>query len=179
MTDYSAFQRGPSNEQLSALSALVRALRDAEIEVERAEAALKQRAEVVKEISERQLPELMAAVGMKEFTTNDGLSVKIDRKYSAAPRVEDRDAAYNWLEEHGHGGMVKRSVEVGFGINQGEDAAALVGELRGKFADVRTGRKVEPATMSAWAKRMMEDGVAFPHELFNARTFDRAKVKTS
>lgn len=178
--DYSAFKRAaPTSEQLSALSALVRQMHDAETELAMAEEVAKQKAENLRQIAETQLPELMASVGMQEFTTTDGLKVKIERAYTAAPTVANRDQAYDWLEANGHGGLVKRSIEVGFGVEQQADAAQLAVELEGRFNNVNKGRKVEPSSMRAWAKRMIEDGVPFPKDLFGARVFDRAKIKAT
>lgn len=178
--DYSAFTRAaPTTDQLSQLSALVKQMHDAEIAAEEAEAELTKRKETVRQYAEVQIPELMASMGVAEITTSGGLKVKVRRSYSAAPLVENREAAYDWLEKNGHGGLVKRSIEVGFSVKEGEVAMELMGELQGRFENVKGGRKVEPASLRAWAKQQFETGVEFPRELFNARAFDKAEIKST
>lgn len=179
MNDYTAFKSAaPSSEKLSALSSLVSHMHDAETEVAAAEQALKDKRDVLRGIAETQIPELMASVGMAEFTTASGFKVKIKRTYTASPLVDHREQCWDWLEEHGHGGLVKRSVEVGFGMGQGDDAAQLVKDLEGKFNNVRSGRKVESASLRAWVKKRIEAGEPVPMDLFNARVFDKAVIKS-
>ena len=178
--DYSAFQRSaPTTEQLSQLTALILNMREAELELAKREEEQKLATERLRKVAEVDIPELMASVGLQRFTTSDGFEVRVKKHYSAAPKVADRDAAYDWLEQNGHGGLVKRTVEVGFGVGQSEDAARLVAELEGRFNNVAKARKVEPASLKAWAKRQIEDGIQFPRDLFGVRIFDRAEVKTS
>jgi hypothetical protein len=177
MTGYDKFKSAPTTDQLSQLSTLVRQMHDAELELAKAESELAIRKDALREVAEKQIPELMAQVGIKTFETSDGFVVSIKKTYTAAPTVAQRDEAYDWLEQHGHGGLVKRTVEVGFGVKQGAEAAALMDKLRKDFEDVRGERKVESATLRAWVRQRIESGDAFPRELFNARVFDRADVK--
>jgi hypothetical protein len=73
-----------------------------------------------------------------------------------------------WLDDHGHGGIIKRNITVGFNRDQEGDASVLQDELSDRFENVKADRKVEPSTLRAFIADQLEAGAAVPLDLFGA-----------
>jgi len=176
--DYSAvMDSAPRDKDIQILSELIHRQHEAEIEVTRAEDAFKQAKETLREYQERQIPEIMQRMGVRSFQTSDGLYVGISKFYRASPPVDQRNAAWDWLDKNGHSALIKRQVSVAFTRKQEEDARALVAELEAKFPNVKEERKVEAQTLKSWVKKMFEAGTSFPVDVFGAAELERAKIK--
>lgn len=181
LPDYSAFPAAPAPaDALATLSALIERAREEELAVEAAEAALKEAQAKHQRTVEQEIPAAFDACGMTSFTTRSGLTVTVeDQLQVKQPPVPQRAAAYAWLEQHGQGGLVKRSVEVAFGAGEteAERAAALVDLLGPQFPGaVREGQEVNSSSLKAYLARSLAAGDSPPLELFGARRFRAAKI---
>lgn len=166
-----------SSDQLGELSKLADELHDAEATVAQLEAKLASAKADVVRISEEEIPELMAEIGMDEFKTSTGLSIKLDRKVFAKIPKYRMGEAVDWLDEHGEGGMVKRNVVVGFNRDQEEAATELAASLSEQYpAGVSQDYSVHASTLKAWAKRKIEAGEEIPEDLFGIHTKQIAKI---
>lgn len=74
------------------------------------------------ELTDRDLPDMMAEVGITTFTLADGSKLEVKQTYGARIPVAHRDAAFAWLKEKGHDDIIKNLVSVPFG--RGEDSSA-------------------------------------------------------
>ena len=177
--DYSAFTIDETLDagKLASLSNLVDHQLDEEMEVARLEGLLKDTQERLRDVAERQIPDLMDEIGLDTITTSAGLKVSVKTTLRASVPVAQRDTAWDWLDAHGHGGMIKRSVQVAFNRDQESAADELVDGLRSKFPNVKTERKVEPSTLKAFIREQLEEGNEVPMELFGAFEQRRAKIE--
>lgn len=177
--DYSGFKTDETLDasKLASLSNLVDHQREEEMEVARFDGLLKDAKERLRDVAERQIPDLMDEIGVDTITTSQGLKVSVKTTLHASVPVVQRDAAWNWLDEHGHGGLIKRSVMVAFNRDQEAAADELVDGLRSKFPNVKTERKVEPSTLSAFIREQLQEGEEVPLELFGALVKRRAKIE--
>jgi len=176
---YEIFKTDPTEGGMSLLSRLAKELEDAQANEQRAAEELKEASRRVRELTDRIIPETMEEVGVEKFTATGGLEIKLQEIVTCSLPKERKGPALLWLDEHNHGGLIKRKLEVAFGRDQEEDAAALRSELNQRFPGVREDRKVEPSTLRAFIRQQLEDGVDFPMELFGARRFVRAKVTSA
>lgn len=180
MHDYSEFQEAPTESGFDKLDALVREQVQAEEEVAEAEAALKQAQQRYRDVAERQLPELMDEMGLAEFTTRDGFKISIKEELRHSLSRDRKAAALRWLEEHQHGDIIKRAVQVRFG--QGEEDAVkrlmdALGEL--DMSDrAEMDRSVHASTLKALLKQLLDEGVEVPLETFGAFRQRTAKIKS-
>lgn len=168
----------PSDEAFARLNEMVRALVNAKQEVLVAEEALKEAQARKRQIEEFDLPEFLEQLGVASFKTTDGVEIEVEEKLRAS--IGNRKVeAYKWLLEHGHGAIIKRTVQVAFNTDQGKEAQDLLEELteRGGLAGVRQELKVEPATLIAWAKEQLEQGVDIPEETFGIFRQKFARIK--
>lgn len=168
----------PSAETFAKLNEMVRALVKAELDVAQAEEVLKEAQARKRQIEEFDIPEFLEELGLASFKTTDGVEIEVEEKLRAS--IGNRKAeAYKWLLENGHGAIIKRTVQVAFNVDQTEEAQELLAELseREDFAGVRQELKVEPATLTAWAKEQLEQGVDIPEETFGIFKQKFAKIK--
>lgn len=170
--------RAPASDRLERILALGEEMRTAEADVARLALESQAAADRLREIVERRLPEAMDEAGLAEFRLRDGRSVVVEPAIQVKqPPVHQRGAAYAWLEDHGQGGLVKRSVEVAVGPGQQERAHALADRLGVDFPGaVREAAEVHTGQLKAYIRRAVENGEAIPLELFGARVFRVAKV---
>lgn len=177
--DYSNFTSDiqPGSNDLANLGELIAQMQDAEEAVREAEAELKQRQQTLRTLAEHDIPELMMACGIETFETTDGIKVSIKKDIRASIPVAMRERAYQWLEENGHSGLIKREVRVGFRRDQGDEAQALLDELGSKHGNVAERQEVHPSTLKAFLKEQLDAGEDIPMEMFGAFELRRAKIK--
>lgn len=179
MNDYAEYARSGHNHQnnLLEISSLAQEQVEAEKQVEKLEAALKNAKEVLREISEKKIPEEMDRLGISTYSTPTGISVKVEEKIRASLAVENRQKGFVWLEENGYGGMIKSSVVVAFKRDELEYAEKLVEALREDEYLVNLERKVEPMTLTAFIKEQLAQGKDIPLDIFGVFRQRVAKVE--
>lgn len=168
---------GPTESDLAELSRLVGDMVAAEDEVARLEAQLDSASKRLETISRREIPDLMDRAGTSLYRTKDGMRVEVQRKVRASIPAATRDQAHDWLDDNGHGGLLKRTVEVAFSRQQEPDARALLDRLAETYENVRVQKKVEPSTLTAWVKERLGLGEPVPDELFSVYPFAEARVE--
>jgi len=176
--DYSEFVAPTSNGELAQIQMLAEAQSEAEAKVAEAELALVKAKEALKLISEVQLPEAMDACGLAEFKTRTGLIIRIKETIRASIPKAQAPFAFQWLREHGHGAMIKRSISIAFGKDEDQNAQDLYQELINKDLHPEDNVTVHAATLSAWAKEKLEKGEDVPQELFGVYRQREAKITT-
>ncbi len=178
MTGYEDYTPAPSADGLAKLSQLAVDLNAAELEAARIGEELKRANERVKDLAERDIPELMDSLGMAEFRTTAGFKIKVTKTIRASIPEAQRDAAMAWLDDNGHGGLIKRSIVVSFDRGDIEKAKKLQEQLEKKFENVRSDTKVEPSTLRAFIGEQLEKGENIPLPLFGAWEQRIAKIST-
>jgi len=142
--------------------------RELEVDVEELEELLKNKKALLQKLSENDLPEAMDEAGLMEFKLSDGRRVTVEESYHAKIPEKMRHVAYGWLREHGHDGVIKRVVSVGFGKGEDEEADHLLEILRERVADkeVKDKADIHHSTLKALVKEFKQEGIEFPEEAF-------------
>lgn len=179
--DYSGYKDDEVGGNLLAqLSGLAAEQKEAEAAVVRAEEELKKAKARLRDVSEHKLPELMDEIGMEEFTTKDGIKIKVGEVIRASIPATTQAQAHAWLEENGRGAIIKRNFTIEFG--KGEDAWAkkFQADLAKRKKPLRSTVKqaVHPQTLQAALRELLEDGADVPLDLFGAhrQRFTRIKL---
>lgn len=167
------------NEDLSSIGALAKRAKQLEKEIEEIESVLKERKEQQRKLLEESIPGMLQELGMKTFTMADGSKIEIKAYYSASIKEENRAVAYEWLRKNGYDDIIKNTVSVRFGRNEDKLCEALINQLREQNYPVEQTEKIEPQTLKAWAKEMVERGVEFPTETFGLYTGHKATIKSA
>jgi len=152
--------------------ALEKELADLEKTVEEKKAALRK-------ITEEALPARFQELGMTSFDMVDGSKITIKPFYNASIREETRGRALEWLREQGYDDIIKNLVSVRFGRKEDSLCDGLIAKLREQGYPVEHTQKVEPQTLKAWAKEMVERGRPLPADLFGLYVGQRAVIKSA
>ena len=167
------------NEDLSSVGALAKRAKQLEKEIDDIETILKERKDQQRKLLEETIPAMLQELGMKNFTMDDGSTINIKPFYSASIKEENRAVAYQWLRDNGYDDIIKNTVSVRFGRNEDKLCEDLINQLREQSYPVEQAEKIEPQTLKAWAKEMVERGVEFPTETFGVYVGHKATIKTA
>jgi DNA-binding protein H-NS len=167
------------DEDLSSVAALAKRAKMLEKEIEEFESVLKERQEQLRKMQEETLPNMLAELGMKEFTMSDGSKITVKPFYSASIKEENRAQAYEWLRDNGYDDIIKNTVSVRFGRNEDKLCESLLNQLREQNYPVEQAQKIEPQTLKAWVREQTERGTAFPTELFGVFIGQKATIKSA
>lgn len=178
MSDYAKFiDETPSDDALSKLAGLVAELHDAETEVLRCERELQIAQTRARDMAEKQIPEHMVEMGLAEFKTIDGVKIELKSSLHVTPKKENRMTVLDWLEERGHGNLIKRTVSVAFNRDQEGEATSLLTYLSTERGfQAKEERKVAPATLRKFVADRLQDGQELPMELFGVFQYKFAKI---
>lgn len=175
--DYSEYVKPQSEDALAQLARLAddqvkcqMDLDEAEAQVERANAALKQVAEVA-------IPELMQTLGIETFTTKTGLKITVKEDVRASILKEKKEHALAWLRDNNHGALIKRVLKMTFGMGEDGEAQQALDLLAGYEVDDDAG--VHPATLAKFVRETLEVGQEVPEELFSIHKQRVAKIQVA
>lgn len=170
-------EEAPVDTGFAQLDTLIKELEAAEAAVKAADKALTEALARRDDLVERTIPTYMEDnMGLSEFTTRDGVVVKIVKKIRASIGSNKEDA-FAWLSAHGHGNMIKRTIQIAFNKEQEQEAAELSEKLSEEYAGVRTDMAVAPATLTAFVREMLERGEEIPHDIFGIFEQRKAEIK--
>jgi len=162
---------------LTSVAALARKIRDTEERIEDLENKLKDEKKTLLKLTDEDMPAMLAEIGISSFSLDDGSQVEVKQTYGASILVENRPAAYEWLRENGYDDIIKNSVICQFGRGEDDQASAFAAfaQQQGYVPEQKT--EIHPQTLRAFVKERVEEGDAFPMELFGAWVGQRAVIK--
>jgi len=164
---------------LTSVAALARQIRDKEETISRLEETLKKEKKTLLKLTDEEMPAMLAEIGISSFSLDDGSTVEVKQTYGASILVDNRPAAYEWLREHGYDDIIKNTVLCQFGRGEDDLASsfAAFAQQQGYVPEQKT--EIHPQTLRAFIKERVEEGEAFPMELFGAWVGQRAVIKRS
>jgi len=162
---------------LDEMTALARALVDADSAVEEAEAALKHTKEVARILREETIPSAMQELGIEKLELSTGQKITISQEVYASIPAASKDDAHRWLEANGFGGLIKVGVTTQYGKGERDAALTLFRDLVGRGLSAKFDESVHPQTLKAFLKEQISSGNNVPLELFGARPVWTAKIK--
>lgn len=192
--DIEVVQDTPADGDLSSVASLIERTYQAERELAFLEEQVKAKKAQVLQLTERDLPEAMTRCGVRDFTTASGLRATVSTKFRCgqlddAPDDPSKDAqrplserldALNWLDEAGHGDLVKRVVAFTLGAGSSELAADIIRIVRANIGSnsmvIDHRRAVVWNTLSKFAREQHRDGFDPPLEKLGVMRVQQAKV---
>ena len=162
---------------LTSVAALARQIRDKEQRISSLEEELKDEKKALLKLTDEDMPAMLAEIGISSFSLDDGSQVEVKQTYGASILVQNRPAAYEWLRENGYDDIIKNSVICQFGRGEDDQASAFAAfaQQQGYVPEQKT--EIHPQTLRAFVKERVEEGDAFPMELFGAWVGQRAVIK--
>ena len=113
----------------------------------------------------RELPDLMDAAGIAlvELPPEGNYPAVVAKagpfyraNIAADWPPEKRAAAFKWLDDNGHGDLIKTTVSVPFSRDQRDEAKELKEKLEAEGLPTVVGESIPWATLTAWLKEMVE-----------------------
>jgi len=176
--DYSSFQDGPKapDDILSKISTLADEMLALDRKIAEHDLEHKKLIEQRRQIAEEQLPELFEAVGMSELKTSKGIPLKLKNKVYTNIAKERKPKAIAWLDENGQGGMIRRNVVIEFDKTQQEKVDKLLKLIGRGWPNHRVQLDVNAATVKAFVKRCLEEGINVPKDIFGIHCVDVVEI---
>lgn len=167
--DYSEHREQASTDQVALLWRLAQQLKGALDEVTEAERVLAVAQARVKKLREQDVPELMNSLGMKEITTDAGVHVELREEVRAALPKDTvrREAAFQWLKENGHIGLVKHEIVLKFTREERALADKIAALIKTHHTGANMVRKddIHHQTLCAFLREQLRQGNMSPETL--------------
>lgn len=174
------FVMTPDLNQLANLERQINAAVELIKEIETYESALKAKKIELHEMSNKTIPDAMAAAGVQSFKTNAGVKVDIKEFVSGSlPKDDERRArALTWLNENGASELIKGTIVAEFpkGADNAQarnQAAEALSEIGVEFSELET---IHPATLQAYARERLRLGEDVPFEILGLYAGRSAKI---
>jgi hypothetical protein len=170
--DYSDFLPTPGGNILAQITHTATEQMAAELKVAEAEAALTVAQGELKQIQERELPELMDAAMQDRVSTQNGLEVKLGETIRANLPKATLPVGVRWLEDNEHEQLVKE--EIKFQVDRYSDDQQSLIMMRQLLlllealpvVDGMTRKvSVNPSSLSAFCREQLGQGVDLPQNL--------------
>lgn len=167
----------PRDEQLATVAFLARRQREMETTVANLENALKNAKADLRNVAEHELPEAMQALGISEFKLTDGSKVKVAPFFGLSIPEGREEEAYQWLEEHEHGDIVKRSYTITVRLSRSDKLLPFMKMAEELNLDTTDKKGIHHMTGGAWVREQVKEGADIPRDLLGVFTGFRAKVE--
>lgn len=168
-----------TDEDKASIASLAEKQLSLKTEIENLEELLKEKKKDLQRVEEHDLPEAMDRIGMSEFKLTDGTKISVGSFYNASIPAERKDEAFDWLDEHGHGSIIKAAVKTEFGRGSLEGAKAFL-EYARRFNQLDQepvlDQGVHWQTLRAFVKEQVEEGAGLPLDLFGVYIGRKAKI---
>jgi glutamyl/glutaminyl-tRNA synthetase len=165
----------PDNEKLKALSEALIKMKKLESKITELSNELKIYTDIYNLIRSVTIPDIFDELGMRSFTLSDGTKAWVDRSFAASISKKNEEAAFNWLSENGHDGIIKHDVVVKV---KGEEELhrQIIAGLKKLEADYEDKQYIHPQSLKAFVREQMEKGSDIPQDVFGVFPVRVAKI---
>lgn len=146
-------------------------------QIEFATQSLKNLTDSRRKLLEEDIPAAMDAANVSEFKTTDGHKLTVSDYVNASITKANEEEAFKWLDENGHGSLIKTDVTAKFGRNDLEEAKRALSLLEGNGMTATMKQSVHASTLKAFAKEQYENGKTLPESCFSVHQGRVAKIK--
>ena len=146
-------------------------------DIEQLDNLLKERKKNLLKLTDEDLPAMLTEMGLSAFELEDGSKISVKQTYGAHIKVDNKEAAFNWLREHEFDDLLKNTVSVNFGRDEDSKAREFVDIIEGQGFSPAQKTEVHPSTLKAFVKERVEQGEEIPMELFGVFVGQRATIK--
>jgi len=169
----------PPSDKLDMLNVLAENWHEATEEVAKLAAQLAKAQTRLREIEEKEIPEIMDDIELEKFTTKAGLVIDIKENVRCSIPTAKRAAAFAWLREHGHEKLIKRKLSAQFAMGEEELADRFKNLNLEAMPDLEMDdtETIANPTLVKFVKEKTEAGEELPEDLFPIFRQRVAKIK--
>lgn len=149
-----------------------------EVELAKLQEEMEKKSSALKELAENTIPQIMD--GLKGvIDLGDGRTIEIAEKIRASIAGEKAAPAVAWLDENGHGNIVKRQFIIEFSRDDEAWAKKFEADLKKRKKPLNVMRKqsVHPQTLEAFVREQLGTGVELPIATFGIYRQRISKIK--
>ena len=157
------------------LSSLVSQVQDVNDQISNMETELKRLNKIKYQLETERIPALMEEMGQTKGTFN-GVEVKLVQKIDARITEANKEAAFAWLRENGHDGIIKNDVTMSFSKGEDNLAGDVIGLLRDKGFDPVQKTSVHASTLKSFIKDGLEKGISLDLDLLGGYVRNVASI---
>jgi len=165
-----------ANTGLASVAEIARAVRNQEGLVGKLEDQLKEAKRELLKLTDEDLPAMLLELGLSSFELEDGSKVTVRPTYGAHIKAENKATAFDWLRQNGFDDIIKNTVSCNFGRGEDQEASQFIEYAQGLGYAAEQKTDVHPSTLKAFVKERVQNGEAFPMELFGAYVGQRATI---
>lgn len=177
--DFESFQEtgSVSESNLEFLAETAKKLNDLKSELKRLEEEAKDVKRHIKTITEEVIPNYMRELGLSEVKLENGAKVTVkDQVFASIPKPV-QDAALQWLDDNGHGSLIKNEIKLNFAKGEDERAQTLRKILEDAGYEFNHTANVHWQTLRAFCREQLEQGNMLPEDLFSVHVIPTATIK--
>ena len=147
-----------ASDKLDLLHALAEGWEHQMEEVARCASDLSAAQDRLREIEEKEIPEIMDDVELEELTAKNGCTIKISEIVRCALLAANKPKAFAWLANNGHEALIKRTISMDFGKGENEAAEAFKKQNLAIDPELELTDKsnVHPQTLDKWLREKIE-----------------------
>lgn len=144
----------PQDAALKNIARLAQDYAHLEREIADLEDQLKAAKDAWRSLREGSLPLALTEVGMTKFTLTGGSQITLKTGYVASITEANRAAAHEWLEQNGHGSIIKHEIKIVFGKGEEAWAKKFMRDMAQRKKPLKYERKdaVHPQTLGAFVR---------------------------
>jgi len=162
----------PPKDKLEAIHYAAVKARDLELEIIDLSASLDAKKADLRTLYETTIPDMMDEIGIDkigipQIENYPAFDLKIETEFGAtiAASWDDarRQAALDWMTEHGHGDLIKTELKVNFSKGDYKKAVALAAMIEAEYgteADVK--ETIHASTLKSWFKEAWQKKLTLP-----------------
>lgn len=171
----------PDDDKLSSINQLAEMQLELEAEVAAITLQLGERQKDLRRIQEMELPNAMKDAGIEEIKLTNGAKLSIKEDISISVPKNNLDKIVEWLNEQGHGDIVKHEVSVTVPKGEDEKHQKLLAGLKKLGLVFEDGATVNSSTLKALLKeqkkKLAESGQLIDLKLFGAYEWKKSIIK--
>lgn len=176
-TAVSEWEETLNDKEIGSISDIAQEQVQLQNELDVLEEQLKEKKKELRHVAEVKLPEAMQSANLMEFVTATGYKISVSPFFQASISEANREDAFTWLKNNGHGGLIKNQVNLSFGRDEDQKADDTIEKLKqlGLSPEVKQG--VHPSTLKAFVKEQLTAGKDMPSETFGIYVGSRSKIE--
>ena len=166
-----------TDQQMGALGIAANRLINKQIEIKDAETELKNLKAQERKINQEEIPAMMENLGFETITLSDGRKIAVKDAVQCGIAAADRPRAYVWMDENGHGDLIKIALTAKFARGDRDMADECFEALVDVGASPNQIESVHAGTLKAWAREELAQGHSLPSDLFKIHVVKITTVK--